>query len=349
MIDKYNNPRLHNTVLTGPGMTHPRNPHVVIGSDEQGFIQGDLMDANAIMETIDQKIDVDNLIDEEKLTTTVQSVVNTATEQINNTLETKADKEYVDNIVNNISTDVSWPIITIPYKTRVEKEIPVSIIQSGTNAICNYVAEQRNDYFYNNTENPPSDEVDLVFYITNVAEGNKTMEFRFNSNCFFDDNSSGYVVAADHEYINILTNSLNDGGDTTDPYWSNNISLTLDQRYFLHMSDDQSGVLCDIVAPDRYSDGSDTDTISLEELCTIDQIQMFNNVHDCKVYRKSYNDISNMIGGGVGTIGGKIFWNNIIPDQDTSGQLIFSQIVCDIWYQRPHYNVINEVITTSAA
>lgn len=55
MINKYNNPRLHNTVLTGPGMTHPRNPHVVIGSDEQGFIQGDLMDANAIMETIDQK------------------------------------------------------------------------------------------------------------------------------------------------------------------------------------------------------------------------------------------------------------------------------------------------------
>lgn len=76
MINKYNNPRLHNTVLTGPGMTHPRNPHVVIGSDEQGFIQGDLMDANAIMETIDQKIDVDNIVSDEKFNTTVTNVIN---------------------------------------------------------------------------------------------------------------------------------------------------------------------------------------------------------------------------------------------------------------------------------
>lgn len=75
MINKYNNPRLHNTVLTGPGMAHPRNPHVVIGSDEQGFIQGDLMDANAIMETIDQKIDVDNLLDQEKINEAVQNAV----------------------------------------------------------------------------------------------------------------------------------------------------------------------------------------------------------------------------------------------------------------------------------
>lgn len=75
MINKYNNPRLFNTVLTGPGMEHPRNPHVVIGSDTKGFIQGDLMDANAIMETIDQKIDADNLIDDEKLTTAINNVL----------------------------------------------------------------------------------------------------------------------------------------------------------------------------------------------------------------------------------------------------------------------------------
>ena len=102
MINKYNNPRLHNTVLTGPGMTHPRNPHVVIGSDEQGFIQGDLMDANAIMETIDQKIDVDNLLDEEKLGKAVQDAVDGITEQMNTALGNKADKEYVDNAISNI-------------------------------------------------------------------------------------------------------------------------------------------------------------------------------------------------------------------------------------------------------
>lgn len=109
MINKYNNPRLHNTVLTGPGMTHPRNPHVVIGSDEQGFIQGDLMDANAIMETIDQKIDIDNLLDEEKLNNAIQDAVNTATErirtalgEIQNTLETKADKEDVPKKITDL-------------------------------------------------------------------------------------------------------------------------------------------------------------------------------------------------------------------------------------------------------
>lgn len=93
MIDKYNNPRLHNTVLTGPGMTHPRNPHVVIGSEEKGFIQGDLMDANAVMETIDQKIDVDNLIDEEKLTSTVQTAVDSILGDVSESLDTLKEVE----------------------------------------------------------------------------------------------------------------------------------------------------------------------------------------------------------------------------------------------------------------
>lgn len=87
MVNKYNNPRLFNTVLTGPGMNHPRNPHVVIGSDTKGFIQGDMMDANAVMETIDQKIDVDNLIDDNKLTTAVnnavESILGDVTEDLN--------------------------------------------------------------------------------------------------------------------------------------------------------------------------------------------------------------------------------------------------------------------------
>ena len=93
MINKYNNPRLFNTVLTGPGMTHPRNPHVVIGSDNKGFVQGDLMDANAIMETIDQKIDVDNLIDEEKLTTTVQTAVDSILGDVSESLDTLKEVE----------------------------------------------------------------------------------------------------------------------------------------------------------------------------------------------------------------------------------------------------------------
>ena len=101
MINKYNNPRLHNTVLTGPGMTHPRNPHVVIGSDEQGFIQGDLMDANAIMETIDQKIDVDNIINDEKLNTAVTNVTNSILGDVSEALDTL---EEVEDKVEQIDT-----------------------------------------------------------------------------------------------------------------------------------------------------------------------------------------------------------------------------------------------------
>ena len=101
MINKYNNPRLHNTVLTGPGMAHPRNPHVVIGSDEQGFIQGDLMDANAIMETIDQKIDVDNIINDEKLNTAVTNVTNSILGDVSEALDTL---EEVEDKVEQIDT-----------------------------------------------------------------------------------------------------------------------------------------------------------------------------------------------------------------------------------------------------
>lgn len=49
---KYNNPRLLNTVVSGTGMKNPVRPHVIIGSEENGFIRGDLMDANAIQEQI---------------------------------------------------------------------------------------------------------------------------------------------------------------------------------------------------------------------------------------------------------------------------------------------------------
>lgn len=51
-MNKYNNPRLLNTVVSGTGMKNPVRPHVIIGSEENGFIRGDLMDANAIQEQI---------------------------------------------------------------------------------------------------------------------------------------------------------------------------------------------------------------------------------------------------------------------------------------------------------
>ena len=154
MINKYNNPRLHNTVLTGPGMTHPRNPHVVIGSDEQGFIQGDLMDANAILETIDQKIDVDNIINDEKLNTAVTNVTNSIlgdvsealdtleevedkVEQIDTTLDLKQDKFQ---IVNTSDTSLSAQISTYYNFTQTVDTLSVTLpTPSDTTHLSNII------------------------------------------------------------------------------------------------------------------------------------------------------------------------------------------------------------------
>ena len=55
-MNKYFNPRLLNAVIAGTGMKNPVRPHVVLGDQANGFIRGDLMDANAIVEIADQKI-----------------------------------------------------------------------------------------------------------------------------------------------------------------------------------------------------------------------------------------------------------------------------------------------------
>lgn len=55
-MSKYFNPRLLNAVIAGTGMRNPVRPHVILGEQTNGFVRGDLMDANAVKEFIDQKI-----------------------------------------------------------------------------------------------------------------------------------------------------------------------------------------------------------------------------------------------------------------------------------------------------
>lgn len=49
-------PVLSGAQIQGTGMRHPRVPKVIIGSELNGFVQGDLMDANAISQYIAEKI-----------------------------------------------------------------------------------------------------------------------------------------------------------------------------------------------------------------------------------------------------------------------------------------------------
>lgn len=92
-MNKYNNPRLLNTVVSGTGMKNPVRPHVIIGSEENGFIRGDLMDANAIQEQIVTEIAAREHGDEE-LTEYIDEKVQQAVEVIAaalNNLNTKIE------------------------------------------------------------------------------------------------------------------------------------------------------------------------------------------------------------------------------------------------------------------
>lgn len=51
-MNKFNNPRLTNTTVSGTGVKHPMRPHVILGDPENGFIRGDLLDANAVIKLI---------------------------------------------------------------------------------------------------------------------------------------------------------------------------------------------------------------------------------------------------------------------------------------------------------
>ena len=52
------NPKLLKTVISGHGIKFPRTPGVIIGNKLNGYIQGDLMDANAIDEFTTSRISI---------------------------------------------------------------------------------------------------------------------------------------------------------------------------------------------------------------------------------------------------------------------------------------------------
>lgn len=91
-MNKYFNPRLLNAVIAGTGMKNPVRPHVVLGDQANGFIRGDLMDANAIVEIADQKI---------------KELVNDAPEALDTLKELSAalndDSNFATTIVNAIN------------------------------------------------------------------------------------------------------------------------------------------------------------------------------------------------------------------------------------------------------
>lgn len=96
---KYNNPRLLNTVVSGTGMKHPIKPHVIIGETDNGFLRGDLMDANAIGEFVDQRIEKDNAEHDDE---NVQALAQQIAGEIENRETAVSDlQQQINNINGN--------------------------------------------------------------------------------------------------------------------------------------------------------------------------------------------------------------------------------------------------------
>lgn len=89
-MQKYYNPRLHNAVVAGTGMEHPRRPHVVLGSELNGYVQGDLVDANGICDLIHEK-SINTLARLDSLESSLKN-------------ETKARTQDKDNIIASLNT-----------------------------------------------------------------------------------------------------------------------------------------------------------------------------------------------------------------------------------------------------
>lgn len=104
-MNKYNNPRLLNTVVSGTGMKHPVQPHVVVGDVSNGFIRGDLMDANAIVDLVNSG----DAIDQETIRQAVADIIGTAPENLDTlgevaeTLTDMQDPTVEGSLANQIS------------------------------------------------------------------------------------------------------------------------------------------------------------------------------------------------------------------------------------------------------
>ena len=121
MINKYNNPRLTNTTLSGTGLKHPVRPHVILGDPEKGYLQGDLVDANGVLDLIDaadlsSNARVDDLEDrvdgiEESIPSQIDQAISDVVGAAPETLDTLNELAQAlnddENFASTISTQLS--------------------------------------------------------------------------------------------------------------------------------------------------------------------------------------------------------------------------------------------------
>lgn len=190
-MNKYNNPRLLNTVVSGTGMKNPVRPHVIIGSEENGFIRGDLMDANAIQEQIVTEIAAREHGDEElteyideKVQQAVDDLVDGAPEVLDTLKELSEalgdDANFATTITEEIASKVDKVegkgLSTNDYTTDEKQKLAGIAAGAEVNVQSDWnVTDSSNDAFIKNKPTKLSQFTNDANYVnidqaTNIAE-----------------------------------------------------------------------------------------------------------------------------------------------------------------------------------
>lgn len=163
-MQKYYNPRLHNAVVAGTGMEHPRRPHVVLGSELNGYVQGDLVDANGICDLIHEK-NVDTFAKLEALETSLKN-------------ESKARVEGMDNLSEQIDRTIAEKLGSTEtvYGESVQRAAEDERLQYQINDLnSKYTALGNSLSTLNTTVNGKQDALVAGNNIKNINDGTNTV------------------------------------------------------------------------------------------------------------------------------------------------------------------------------
>lgn len=163
-MQKYYNPRLHNAVVAGTGMEHPRRPHVVLGSELNGYVQGDLVDANGICDLIHEK-NVDTYAKLEALETSLKN-------------ESKARVEGMDNLSEQIDRTIANKLGSTEtvYGESIQRAAEDERLQLQINELnSKYTALGNSLNSLNTTVNGKQDVLVAGNNIKNISDGTNTV------------------------------------------------------------------------------------------------------------------------------------------------------------------------------
>lgn len=163
-MQKYYNPRLHNAVVAGTGMEHPRRPHVVLGSELNGYVQGDLVDANGICDLIHEK-NVNTYAKLEALETSLKN-------------ESKARIEGMDNLSEQIDRTIANKLGSTEtvYGESIQRAAEDERLQLQINELnSKYTALGESLNSLNTTVNGKQDTLVAGNNIKNISDGTNTV------------------------------------------------------------------------------------------------------------------------------------------------------------------------------